>query len=109
MKTAALPIQATPSIHCWNHTRRHQKWEREKKNIYSLYGKEIANQYFYRGFLGLMQIEEMQVLMPDSESKSDYIWRKDWHVFIDFGGSRDCLFSSPVSYIMLAREFHSDF
>lgn len=51
----------------------------------------------------------MQVPMPDSESKSDYIWRKDWHVFIDFGGSRDCLFSSPVSYIMLAREFHSDF
>lgn len=44
-----------------------------KKNIYSLYGKEIANQYFYRGCLGLMQIEEMQVLMPDSESKSDYI------------------------------------
>lgn len=51
----------------------YQKWEREKKNIYSLYGKEIANQYFYRGCLGLMQIEEMQVLMPDSESKSDYI------------------------------------
>lgn len=53
--------------------------EMKKISIYSLYWKEIANQYFYRGCLRLTQTGKMQgggstqLLRPDTENKSDHI------------------------------------
>lgn len=53
--------------------------EMKKISIYSLYWKEIANQYFYRGCLRLTQTGKTQgrgstqLLRPHTENKSDHV------------------------------------